>query len=175
MALTDCSLITDVLRDCRDSVGGIQEFYVTEFENVPQANITVSSGIVTAIDCTSGKKFWVYQLEKNDADFTEVDNNSVDNGTVFYTQTLNVTLKKMTATHRNNLERLSKNRLMIIIKDRNNNYWLLGRTNGMDKTAGTTQTGRAFGDLNGHTITFTGMEATKAEQVTSSLISALFS
>jgi hypothetical protein len=175
MPLSDCALITDVFRDCRDSVGGIPEFYVTEFENVPQANITVSSGVVTAIDCSSGKKFWVYQMEKSDADFTETLTSSVDNGTAFYQQVLNATLKKMTAAQRNNLEKLAKNRVMVIVKDRNGLYWIAGRTNGLDMTAGTTQTGRAFGDLNGHTLTLTGMEAAKAEQVTASLIPALFS
>ena len=39
---------------------------------------------------------------------------------------------------------------------------LVGRTNGADVTAGTAVTGNAYGDLNGYTLSFTGMEPTLA-------------
>lgn len=173
MPLSDCNLITGSQIDCRNSVGGIDTVYLTEFQNVPQANITVASGVVTAMSCSSGKKFWTYELEKENAEATETAQISVENGTVFYEGSVVLMLKKMTAAQKNNVETLAKNRLMVIIKDKNGLYWLMGRTAGADVTGAEAKTGKAFGDMNGYTLTITSKEATRFESVTSSLLATL--
>ena len=52
-----CTIIQGETIDCRDSVGGIKEIYLTEFANVPQGNITATSGTITAMTCSSTKNF----------------------------------------------------------------------------------------------------------------------
>jgi len=48
---------------------------------------------------------------------------------------------------------------MIIFKDRNGLYWLIGRAGGADKVGDNkSSTGKAFGDMNGYTLTFTTKE-----------------
>ena len=83
---------------CRDSVGGSLEIYLTEFTNVPQANITASSGVVTAATCSAGKRFFTYQLEKENAQFDPKIIPSVENGTTYSEMTLTFTMKKMSAS-----------------------------------------------------------------------------
>lgn len=152
-----CTIINGREIDCRDSVGGIEEVYITEWSNV--ASITESSGVVTSISMNSGKKFFTFQLEKENATFDETENASVENGTLFYEGVLSFTTKKMTAAARNAFNILAKNRLMIIFKDRNGSYWLLGRAGGADKVGDNkASTGKAFGDMNGYTLTFTTKE-----------------
>lgn len=160
---------------CRDSVGGIQEVYITEFANVPQANITAASGVITAMTCTSGKKFFTFQLEKENGMYDNNDIPSVENGSNFWESLLVFTMKKMSASMKNSIRVLAENRLMIIVKDANGIYWLMGQTRGVDITSATMTSGKAFGDLNGATMTFAGKEPSFDNQVTASLITALLS
>jgi len=76
---------------------------------------------------------------------------------------------------RNELRLLGLNRLMAIVTDRNGKYWLLGRSNGLDVSGGTSQTGTAFGDRNGYEMTFTGMEELPCSEVSSTIIATLTS
>lgn len=171
MALTDCAIINGDEIDCRDSVGGIEEIYVTEFQN--KNVLTESSGVVTAFTLLSGKRFWTYQLEKENAELTETAQVSVENGTVFFDQSISVTLKKWSAAKRNKVNLLQQNRLLVIAKYRTGVYVLLGKTAGLDLTVIEQKSGKAYGDLNGFTLTFTGKEPYLAPQVTSSLITTL--
>ena len=127
-----CTIIEGRQIDCRDSVGGVAEIYVTEFANVPQANITASSGSITALSCLAGKKFFTYQMEKENASFEEKVVSSRENGTLYYEQTLTFNFKKLSAALRNDLHILAQNRLMFIVKDNNGLFRLMAQTNGAD-------------------------------------------
>lgn len=170
-----CIIIEGREIDCRDSVGGVAEIYVTEFANVPQANITASSGSISAMTCSTGKKFWTFQMEKGNAQFDQKVTSSLENGTLYYEQTLTFNFKKMSASKRNDIHTLAQNRLIFIVKDNNGLFQVLGQTGGMDIGDSTGTTGKAFGDLNGYTLTFTGMEANPASFVSQAIVSVLTS
>lgn len=170
-----CAIIQGNEIDCRDSVGGIAEVYLTEYANVPQANITASSGTITAMTCSSTKKFWTFKVEKEVAEFVEKEISSVENGTLFYEQTLTFNMKKMSASNRNNVRNIAQNRTLIIVKDNNGKYWLIGQTLGADKVGGTNEnrSGKAMGDLNGYMLSFTAKEPVPANEVTAALLTTL--
>ena len=47
-----CNIVQGDSIDCRDSVGGLGlSLLIGEYSNVPQANITVSSGTISAMTC----------------------------------------------------------------------------------------------------------------------------
>jgi hypothetical protein len=100
-------------------------------------------------------------------------NPSTENGTIFYQQDLQIVLNKMTAALRNELRLLGQNRLMAIVTDRNGTYWLLGSRNGLELSAGTSQTGTAMGDRNGYDVTFTALEEIPMLSVSSGIVAAL--
>lgn len=156
---------------CRSSVGGVAEIYITELAN--KSTFTSSSGIITAFTLASTKKFWTYFVEKENATFTDTTIVSPENGTKFNEQGGTFMIKQMTASNRNELELMAQNRVMVIVKDNNGIYWLLGESNGLDVTNIAAATGKAYGDLNGYTITFAGREVYSAKQVTSSLLATL--
>lgn len=166
-----CNLIEDFILSCRDGVSGIDQILLTEWDNV--LSVTSSSGVVTAITKSSGKKFWVYQLEDEDADFKQSEKIAIVAGTNYQEQTLSFTMRKFSAKNRNNLRLLTQNKLMVIIKDNNGTYWLLGEVKGMRVTALEGGTGKAMGDLSGYTLTLMAKETLPANTVTSSIISAL--
>ena len=168
-----CALTTGYKLGCRDNVGGITEVRLIAFNSVTGTISVNGSGVVTGTFPASG--FYKYEVPKGAGQFTETVNASTENGTIFYQQELVFPINRMTQDVRNELRLLGLNRLMAIVTDRNGKYWLLGRSNGLDVTGGTAQTGTAMGDRNGYEMTFTGMEELPCSEVSSSIISALTS
>ena len=156
---------------CRSSVGGIAEIYIAELAN--KSTLTTTSGVITAFTMLSTKKFWTYFVEKEDATFTDTITVSAENGTKYSEQTGTFTIKQMTSSNRNELELMAQNKLMVIAKDNNGVYWLFGENNGLDVTTIAAATGKAYGDLNGYTISFAGKETVSSKAVTGSLIATL--
>lgn len=166
-----CALSQGYTLDCKDSVGGIKAVWFIAAADVTA--VTEASGVVSAITKTGGKVFYKYQLVKNSSSLTENVNANVQNGTVFYAQELAIVLNKMQANTRNEILLLAKNNLMAVVQDANDKYWLLGKENGLDLTAGSGATGTAQADRNGYTLTFTGGEKELAPEVNSNVITGL--
>jgi hypothetical protein len=68
---------------------------------------------------------------------------------------------------------LAQNTLVAVAKDNNGKYWYLGKTRGLDLTAGSAGTGTADGDRSGYTLTFTGAEPQLAPEVNSTVAGQL--
>jgi hypothetical protein len=159
-----CALTQGYTLDCKDSVGGLTAVYFAPWEDLNV--VTQASGVVTALTMDTGKKFYKYELVKESSNFAEAVNTNVQNGTVFYTQTLEVILNKLQVNTRNEILLLAKNRLAVIATDNNGDNWFLGIAYGLDLTGGGSATGTAFGDRSGYTLTFTGNEKELAPKVT---------
>ena len=166
-----CALTQGYSLDCRDSLGGITEVYFIE-----KANITITaptSGSISAITKVAGKRFYKYELVPGTASLTENINANVQNGTVFYAQELSIVLNKLQTATRNEILLLAKNTLVGVVKDNNDNTWLLGRVNGINITGGNGATGTAQGDRSGYTLTFSAQEKELAPTVASGVFTAL--
>lgn len=159
-----CALTQSYTLDCRDSIGGLTAVYFAPLEDLNV--VTQANGVVTALTMDTGKKFYKYELVKESSNFAEAVNTNVQNGTVFYAQTLEIILNKLQVNTRNEVLLLAKNRLAVIATDNNGDNWFLGIANGLDLTGGGSNSGTAFGDRSGYTLTFTGNEKELAPKVT---------
>ena len=166
-----CALTQGYTLDCKDSIGGIKAVWFIAAGDV--SAVTEVSGVVTAITKAAGKVFYKYQLVKNSSSLTENINANIQNGTIFYAQELAIMLNKMQANTRNEILLLAKNNLLAVVEDANGKYWLLGKQNGLDITAGSSATGTAQADKNGYALTFSGGEKELAPEVTSGIIAGL--
>lgn len=165
-----CNLTQGFTLDCRDAVGGIKTIYVARLSDV--VSTTESSGLVTAVTMASGSKFYEYQMRKQTGNYTETITTSDENGTLFYAQEVTVQLPRTSVQKRNELYLLAQNDIVAIVKDRNDNHLLFGKTNGLT-LGGNNSSGTAMGDFNGYALTFTGAEEKPASFVTGSIISGL--
>ena len=155
-----CDLVQGNEIGCRDAVGGIKEIYIANFDKVTTP-ITVTSGVVSTIAMINASaKFYTFQVSKESAQYDNNGTSSLENGTTFYESTLSFTMKKMSASQKNSINNLLRARLMVIVKDGSDQYWVMGTTLGADALEITNTTGKAFGDLNGGTVTITGKEPT---------------
>ncbi len=159
-----CALTQSYTLDCRDNVGGIKEVWFAAHEDITAW--TGSNGTYTAVTMDAGKYFWHYDLVRESCNFAETITSNIQNGTLFYAQSLEIILNKLQVNTRNEILLLAKNRLVAIVTDNNFNKWILGKDNGLDLTGGGPQTGTAFGDRNGYVLTFTGSERELASAFT---------
>ena len=148
---------------CKDKIGGIKRVWIKAFDADDWGSIT--SGVIAA-----GAAITVYgfELTKNSGSFQQTVTASVENGTVFFSQVLELTMPNLVATDNEEIYDLLKSRLAVIIQDNNDNYMLMGHTTGAEATGGTVGTGTAKGDLNGYQIQLTAEEAIPAPFVSSS-------
>jgi len=127
-----------------------------------------TTGVLTAISGTP-------TLDRYDVEgangLEQAVTSSVENGSIFYDQTLTVTLKKLDVDSQFELTNLLKSRVHIFIEDYNGNYFLIGHTNGALNSGGSITTGQALGDLSGFSaLTFNAQETIPAPFVTSSVV-----
>jgi hypothetical protein len=154
-----CDLGNGRLETCKDSIGGLDAVYFINFGDFnPEADVTydvTNADLITAIaNVTACYKFEL----KGTNSFTETITSDRNNGTTFFSQELSITLKKQDATTAKMVKLLSYGRPHIIVRGRDNTYKMAGLRRGLDVTAGTIASGAEMGDLNGYTLTFTGME-----------------
>jgi hypothetical protein len=127
-----CDLTKGRKEPCKDVVGGIKAVYFLDY-----GDITI------AYDST---------------DTDVVDDLGTENGTTFFDQTLNLTLKKLSKEDNKELKLLSYGRPHVVVHDYNGNAFLMGAEHGAEVTGGTIVTGAAMGDLSGYTLTLNAQE-----------------
>lgn len=167
-----CNLTSGVSLSCRSNVGGLKTAYILDATGV-DITVTESAGVVsamsvgaTSITSLSGDMFEFEQTNQT-ASFVSTINADEANGTVFHSTVLSLVFNKTEATKLNALKVLAANsKLAIVVKDNNDNLWLIGNTNGAVVTGGTTESGTSFADRNGITIEFTGYSADPIYSVT---------
>ena len=160
-----CELSAGFQLDCKSTIGGIKAIYLQQHADfLSGVTIDASSEEVEGLPTATVYK---YVCPKHTGSFTEEIASSVENGTIFYTQTVTATFFALTADRRKQLELVGKNRLVVFVQDNNDNIWMVGRFDGAEVTAASTATGVAKGDLNGYTITLTAEEKNKAYRLES--------
>ena len=160
-----CSLTTGRKVPCKSAVGGIKSVYFADFGTLGTA--TIASGEITAF---SGTPDWFEFDVKGNSSLETTVNSSRENGTTFYTQTLNLTLTFLDKATQEELKLLAHARPHVAVEDYNGNFFLVGLEHGAEVTGGTVVTGAAMGDLSGFTLTFEGQETAPAYFVTSTVI-----
>lgn len=170
--MSTCDITSGFTLGCRDNSGGIKNLYI--LSGSISAVADESEGLINSI--SGSGEFFQFELFRQTSDFAEAISSTPENGTVFYEQTVNATFFKLQSATRNQVRVLAKNPDLKIIVETNNGsvdgvgrYWLLGEENGVQLLSGTGQTGTAFGDLNGYTLTFTGQEPEPASEISGSL------
>lgn len=169
--MPNCALTADYSFSCGQGIGGIKDVYLIELENI--SSYTESSGTLTAITKASGKIFRKYALVLETASFDEDITGNRQNGTTYYPQKGTIIINKQNVSVRNEILLLAKNRLVAVVKDNNDTYRLYGRVNGLMLLGGSAAGGTAWGDRNGYTLNFSGMETELAPFVQDSVITTL--
>lgn len=143
--------LSGLVRDCSPSMGGIIEALIANKADV--TNIAVSSDMVSAITMASSAKFKRYAFARNTGSLSS--NYTIDQatGVRYVTSDLVLMFNRMETQKRVEISALAQNDLCIIVRDANGKYWLLGKDEPVNATAGDGLTGTARADRNGYSIT----------------------
>tara|TARA_R110000751_G_scaffold48359_1_gene107783 strand:- start:588 stop:1136 length:549 start_codon:yes stop_codon:yes gene_type:complete len=162
-----CTLSSGRLLKCKDKIGGIKTIFIAEHSKFV-TGIQLNAEEVSALpDLSPAIELFRYELSQAAGDFVETITSSVENGTVFWNQVVNISLMQLTAADRLELANVSQTRLMLFVLDNNDNIWMIGQYDSAELTAGTAATGTAKGDANGYTLTFTATEKLPARRLVS--------
>jgi hypothetical protein len=149
-----CELNIGFGLDCKDGIGGIKKIVLTDFTNVDAFTLDADE-VVTAIIANDAQEIYTYELPTQTGSFEETINFNRDAGTIFYTQTVNVMLNKLSAAKRLELQNVATARVIVFVNDSNDNWWAVGYEYGADLSTATAATGTVLGDMNGFTLAFT--------------------
>lgn len=154
----NCDITKGRNETCKDSAGGLFFAYLFNWSEkvIPTFN---SLGQITNLTTVSGGVPTCYGFElKGSNNFEETVNSSRENGTTFWQQVINMTLKKLDADTRNEVKKMAWGNPQIVLVDNNGNTLMFGLDRGCEVTGGTIVSGVNLGDMSGYTLAFTGEE-----------------
>lgn len=167
-----CVTTSNYTVPCRDSRGGISVVYIADFSDKGTPTLSAASGTVTAWTDAAGD-FYTYQVRPEVSAASYNATMSDANGTVFYTHQITFQLEQLNGVRGVENDILAKGNFLIMYKDNNGKYFVLGYTNGMRCSAMENTSGTAMGDLNGTKFTFTSNEPQQAYEVDSTIVAAM--
>lgn len=161
-----CDIAQGRLEACKSGVSGLDAIYFINFGDFNPDPTTAGGDVLysttsgyedTISDIANVASLYKFEL-KGANSFEQTIQTSRDNGTTFFEQVLTVQLKKQDVATHKTVKLLAYGRPHIVVKTRDNQFFIAGLQRGCDVTAGTISSGTAMGDFNGYNLTFTGME-----------------
>jgi hypothetical protein len=152
--------------DCNRISGGVKKVFFSVFdEDVSYTYDATHPLEIDAIDWNA-TTIYEYVMPLGVASVTDTIVGSRENGTIYYTPTVNIILNRLTKEDQNEIKLLAATKVRIFVElnatlpiTGHNVFLALGMSNGMELNAGTMDSGAAWGDRNGYTLTFDGIEA----------------
>ena len=150
--------------DCNRISGGVKYIYFWVLdESATYAYDAADKSQIDTINFNNAN-IYRYTMPIGVSSLTDTIVGSRDNGTVYYTPTVQVLFNKLTVQDQEEIKLLASTKVRMFVQTNqqyaNDHDMILacGMVNGMELNAGTIDTGAAWGDKNGYTLTFDGME-----------------
>ena len=155
--------------NCNRISGGIKSVYfavLDEILSITYDSTAAPNGVreITNIDMGTDE-IYKYALPLGTSSLTDTIVGSRENGTVYYTPTINLVYNKLSKEDQNEIKLLASTKTVVFaelnqqLTNGHNVIVAMGMVNGMELNAGTMDSGAAWGDRNGYTCTLDGMEA----------------
>ena len=156
-----CTISSGRIEQCKDSVSGLKAIYFIN-NQIQKSDITYDattpavSDVITAI--INVDSLYKYELKSTENTFEQTINSDRNSGTTFFTQTLNIKLKKQDIATSKNVKLLSYGMPHIVVQTNAGQFFIMGLLRGSDLTSGGISSGGAMGDFSGYSLTFEGQE-----------------
>ena len=166
-----CAITGGYTISCRESVGGVQTIWVLENSNI--SSFTESSGTLSAITLVSGvSSFYKIEVPRGTGMASNAITANAENGTFFYTHSIEFPVNSRSASVRNLVNVLAKNRCTFVTLEGDGVYRMYGAKFGlfMDNSEGSS--GKGLADRNGYMLKFSSQETDDFIVCPSGVISA---
>jgi len=145
--------------DCNRISGGVKYIYFSVYDQIDSFAYDSTNELeIDTIDF-GGNVIYKYTMPLGVASVTDTIVGSTENGTIYYTPTVNVILNRLTKEDQNEIKLLAATKVRIFaqlneqLSNGHDVIIALGMENGLNLNAGTMDSGAAFGDRNGYTLT----------------------
>ena len=155
--------------DCNRISGGVKYIYFGVYDTftspIDGTGILVVDSEITDIEMGVTTGLYRYTVPRGSTTITDTITGSTENGTLFYTPTVNMVLNRLTKEDQNEIKLLGQTQVVVFaqlnaqLANGHDVIVGMGVVNAMSLNAGTADSGAAFGDRNGYTLTFDGLEA----------------
>ena len=152
--------------DCNRISGGIKNIYFSVYDEISSFAYDSSNPLeIDTIDFGSNT-IYKYVMPLGVSSLTDTIVGSRENGSIYYTPSVSIILNRLTKEDQNEIKLLGSTKVRIFaqlnaqLSNGHDVIVALGMTNGLELNAGTMDSGAAFGDRSGYTLTFDGMEPT---------------
>jgi len=150
--------------DCNRISGGIKFVYFAVYDQIDSFAYDSTNPLeIDTIDF-GGNAIYRYTMPLGVASLTDTIVGSRENGTCYFTPSLSVILNRLTKEDQNQIKLLAATKLRCFVQlnqtlpNGHDVIVAVGMENGLELNAGTMDSGAAFGDRNGYTLTLDGME-----------------
>ena len=151
---------------CNRSAGGVKYIYFAVYDQISSWALNPAAGIreIDTIDF-GANSIYKYTVPRGSSQVQENITGSNENGTIFYTPTCSMVINRLTKEDQNEIRLLGQTQVVIFaqlneqLANGHDVIVTLGINNAMSLNAGTADSGAAFGDRNGYTLTWDGIEA----------------
>ena len=154
--------------DCNRISGGIKYIYFGVLDQftapIETVGIVQASGEISDIEMGAGTGLYRYTMPIGVASATDTIVGSRENGTIYYTPTVQVLFNRLTKEDQNEIKLLGATKVVVFcqlnqqLANGHDVIIGMGVVNGMELNAGTMDSGASFGDRGGYTLTFDGLE-----------------
>lgn len=147
--------------NCKDALGGIRKIFLVDFAEGMWADIASGAvaGLATGVSATAMK---TYDMVKGTGSLTQTVTSDIVAGTVVFDQVVSVQFNKLEAADVTELQNLAKGRFACVVRDNNDNFFVVGHKFGSEVTGGTVITGQALGDNSGFTLELSAQDIAPA-------------
>jgi len=154
---------------CDSSKGGILKVWMAPYDKVTAISAD-TAGTITAVTLTGDTQWAEYNFKRGTGSMTSTLNVDDANGVNYVSTDLVLQFNKMDTTKRIEMTALALSEVIVVVKDANNKYWLLGKDGPVSASAGTAQTGQARTDGNMYQITLQANDDTYPFEAAASIV-----
>jgi len=163
-----CITLKGYTKNCSGSIGGIKKVVIYDKADLDLDNMTVTDGVIT--DLTAIGTGYSYDFLKDNSSWSEAIVGDGVIASVHFEPKVDLVFRRMSKELRNEIMELSKTDVVIFVKDKNSEIFVIGTDSGLSLGGSTGgQSGAKLDELNGETLSFTGKEGYKAYLLDSTL------
>lgn len=156
---------------CKDAVSGLKAIYIANYDDYGFTTTSTDAGHLLT-DLGSLSEVFKFELKNSGNTFNQDITSSRDNGTTFFTQTLNFVLTKLSSEMEFQIKMLAWGRPQIFVEANSGDFFLVGEKHGCE-VSGKSEVQGTMDSLNGYTLTATAMEKDPIWYLTGSASTAL--
>lgn len=159
-----CESLIAYSKECASSAGGVQRLWLLAYKDLGTVENSILpyevgvSGEITDIAFSGDERFVSIGIIKNTVGITETFTKTVETGTSEITTELTLVISQITNASRAFAQSLADGEIVALIQLRSGNFIIAGLDGGLEASTIVGGSGTAGADLNGYTVTLSGIE-----------------